>query len=1843
MNYDTDADGLNDGLELGKNEAGDTDPSSTTNASNPDTDGDGLSDGQEDANLNGAVDSVDPDDWNGGAGPGETDPNNADTDAGGIPDGPEVMMGRNPLDPTDDSGGDFDNDGLGDSQELALGTNLTNPDTDGDGLTDGQEVYGFGPKKIKTNPLNWDTDGDGLSDGEEFFLGADGYITDPLNPDTDNDGISDFNETGIDFDPHRAGMQNTDPTDADSDDDGLPDGDEYYYYNTLPTEWDTDGGGASDGAEVWNGITDPLDPSDDYLIVDSDGDGIIDSEEIIEGNDGFITDPQNEDTDGDGLKDGEEVFKYSTDPTDKDSDDDGLEDGEEIEVGEDGYVTNATNTDTDGDTLWDGEDVGTNWGEQSEHLTYGSTNPTRPDSDNDGLSDGIELGISAAGDTDTSSTTDPTKMDTDNDGLPDGWYDINNNNIRDLGEFEDSNLNGKRDGNDPTDSSSDWNSGSGPGETDPNDRDTDDGNALDGAEVVSGNHDPLYPHDDSDLVDSDEDGLTNDEENELGTDPFNKDSDGDQLLDGEEVNLYGSDPLDPDTDDDGLTDYQEIIVYKTDFNDTDTDDDTIGDYEELFTYHTNPLKADSDDDELRDDKELGLHLFPVVKFTEPMDPDTDGDGLYDGFNDLDGDHIFDVGLEFGEDTNLNGMWESAPWNQGGETDPRIYDTDGGGSPDGTEVWNGKNPRDPSDDWETKDSDLDGLFDTVENTTGSLTLWNDPDSDDDGLWDGQNVDLNYDGDVDHFGEATAHRWNVTTYPDNNDSDEDGLEDGVEVLDLTTNPRSTDTDGDGLWDGHDIGNFWGELDGHYGYNVTDPLLFDTDGDGLWDGKNVGEQLGELVFHNPGNPIEPIGFYPTDPRSQDTDGDELSDHDEVSTYHINGTNKDTDWGGLHDNIEVFIPDADPLDPSDDDRYGDFDNDGLYNYDENVTYLTNWTIWDTDGDGLSDGQEVNSLGTDPLKMDTDDDGLFDKEEIEIGSDGYITNATNPDTDDDGLWDGHNIDVDSDGIIDYLGELAGHNGYQPTDPTNWDTDGGGKGDGQEVSEKLDPNNPLDDGEEAPELIKTQVSFTLFPDHITKGNVSFFQVEGSVKGPEGVATTSGIQVTIYINHTQAMEGSEVIVNATGILSGTGVTTENGSFLIVCHVPGDLPVGIARLSASTRNHNANIGDDKYLFLGTWATSNSTLEVYSNTTIGINMDSSYSKGSRMIGWGILRDIGGLVIGGGTVNIMWDGVQVETSSTSDVGTFTFQFEPFGDVGFHTLTASYVGGTYYFPSNTSKEIGISASSVVVKAEVSTDEAVVGEVIDVGGTVSADSDVPITGTVEVMIYSDEISATISERQILTDGAFNFTVELTSLILPAALYNVIVRFIATDLFPASTSDRFELKVIGTSEFLFDVKDITRGKDPVPLTTLLRDNTRSPIANAPIEISYGDTLIAGNTDENGQFTFFFKALPTDPLARISMNLYFEGRDIRGSRIQGENSTMDIYIVSESLLTITSFPKFVTLGESYRITGKVVDDQEQGIEADRSIQIYLGQNLLGTVSIDSQGEFIFSNTFDRSYYPNFAMIEVRFIGTDFYTNSSMSKLVDVFSNINFEIDSTPPSPGKLFEVSFHMFDDRGNPVVQADCTVFIDGEFERKVKTGPNGSVRFSSIFPKDNESITLRFEYAGNKSDHLHPGMGEKTISLPHRTDKSEGLPSWALPVVGLCLLVFVVLYYIRWRRSHIRVIGSILEDLTKQLKTKDKVRKAIFEAYIRMSETLKQYDFIRGESETPREFKEAVGSALPQLGKRNISTLTTLFEEARYSHHKMGGAKRKRAIRALEEITTNLRGEQEPTGKDVRPKATATG
>ncbi|MDB4673537.1 hypothetical protein OAF27_01865 [Verrucomicrobiales bacterium] len=267
-----------------------------------------------------------------------------------------------------------------------------------------------------------------------------------------------------------------------------------------------------------------------------------------------------DDTDGDGLLD---VFEIQNmlDPNDNgvDPDENGMINPENGAAGdpdmdgadnlrEQADRTNPQDNDTDDDLLLDGVETGTTVFVDASNT---GTDPLSADSDEDGLADALETNTRILVDAEFDTGTDPNDPDTDDDGLLDGWEVSNMLDPFDNGDTDVVNGASGDPDMDLLDNLAEQALG-----TDPQDGDTDDDTLLDGVETDTG----IFV------------GATN-----TGTSPFVNDTDSDRILDADEVNAaIFTDPNLFDSDNDGLTDPDELNL-GTDPSNPDSDNDTVTD------------------------------------------------------------------------------------------------------------------------------------------------------------------------------------------------------------------------------------------------------------------------------------------------------------------------------------------------------------------------------------------------------------------------------------------------------------------------------------------------------------------------------------------------------------------------------------------------------------------------------------------------------------------------------------------------------------------------------------------------------------------------------------------------------------------------------------------------------------------------------------------------------------------------------------------------------------------------------------------------------------------------------------------------------------------------------------------------------------------------------------------------------------------------------------------------------------------------------------------------------------------------------------------------------------------
>ena len=714
---------------------------------------------------------------------------------------------------------------------------------------------------ITAKPSSTDTDGDGLSNAEEQDLG-----TDPAVVDTDLDGVPDKTEVGTDLTKplDTDGDGKIDALDADDDNDGLLTSSENYN-SGIPVDDDTDKDGKAD-----------------YLDSDDDGDGKLSAAESNDPNKNNLPDDAldsdgdskpdyldlndadgvNGDLDKDGLTNAQEQ-SFGSSPTDADSDDDGILDGQE-------FGTGTKARDTDGDGKLDMLDA---------------------DDDNDGVPTATE---DHNLDGDKNPSTNP--LDTDADGTP-NYLDNDDDGDTKLSASEDKNLDGdKNPATNPTDTD---------GDSMPD--------YLDASEVDGPNGD------------TDGDGLSNAEEQDLGTDPAVVDTDLDGVPDKTEVGTDLTKPL--DTDGDGKIDALDVDddndgkLTKSEDDNTDGDDNP----------QTNP--RDTDSDEIPDyldandtapeavaDSAAVVSGSAVTIDVLANDTDAESDTLSIQ-SALDGDfgsvliqegklvYTADEGIEdLVEDTFTYVVSDGKGGTSTGTVTvtitakPSSTDTDGDGLSNAEEQDLGTDPA-------VVDTDLDGVPDKTEVGTD---LTKPLDTDGDGKIDALDVDDDNDGKL------------TKSEDDNTDGDDNPQ----------TNPRDTDSD---------------EIPDYLDANDDSDANADDDGDGL---SNIQE-----------------GKLRTNPRKMDTDGDSVPDDKEVGTDATKPA--DSDGDGVINALDV-----------DDDNdgvlttYENYKTAGVLNTDTDKDGIPDYLDVDDDNDGVMTSKEVadaNKDGNPTDAVDTDSNGVPD------------------------------------------------------------------------------------------------------------------------------------------------------------------------------------------------------------------------------------------------------------------------------------------------------------------------------------------------------------------------------------------------------------------------------------------------------------------------------------------------------------------------------------------------------------------------------------------------------------------------------------------------------------------------------------------------------------------------------------------------------------------------------------------------------------------------------------------------------------------------------------------------------
>ncbi len=794
---------------------------------------------------------------------------------------------------------------------------------------------------------------------------------------------------------------------------------------------------------------------------DTDGDGVFDSNDIDDDNDGIpdyieacgssatdfscltgctLCDPSSDD-DNDGTLNYQDADFCTLNANgvcaSLDSDGDGIIDMFDLDSDNDGIpdIIEAGGVDTNGDG----------------HVDYPtSTDPeSMVDLDNDGLADIYDNTDTQGSTPSWSAGTAITNADSDGDGYADAIdLDADNDGIPDLVEMGGVDSNGDGLVDTPTDADSD-------GFADVYDPDIDGTAGVDaGADVK-----PLVETNGSAVPLNGETGNSLDSDGDGYADAIDLDADNDgipDLIEAGGIDTNGDGLVDTttdadndgyadvyDTDDDGTLGIDDATDALMQTGGTDTDADGKADDTAITYIDGNSNNLDKDKDGHPDHLDLDADNDGIPDIVEIGGIDTNGDGRVDS--------------AYANDTDNDGFADTYDSNNGGTP---LVETDGSANLiDGMDATSMDSDGDGLADYLDLDADNDGVPDLIEaggldpEGDGFVDIANLPwDADGDGLIDIYDTNATDGPDGTGVNGSALLKTSTDIVPDghlglvgediitggggvnNGDADNDGIPNHLDI----------DADNDGIMDVTETGATDSNNDGRVDDGAG--AFVDTDNDGLADG--VDGDVGNDHSYETSNPLiisstDDIGdadarFEYTGNGNADNDGDDVPDYLDV----------DSDNDGIYDNYEAqstagYVPpgttdsDKDGLLDAYDTTSGASQN-GLTPYNHNSAsgdLIPDYLDLDSDGDNIPDVQEA---WDDIADGDSQCDNISACTSIDSDGDGLVDNFDSDDADAySTTWAGDPAD-DTDGtngtsvgtvFTDDLDVLLPDNGFNTSEP----------------------------------------------------------------------------------------------------------------------------------------------------------------------------------------------------------------------------------------------------------------------------------------------------------------------------------------------------------------------------------------------------------------------------------------------------------------------------------------------------------------------------------------------------------------------------------------------------------------------------------------------------------------------------------------------------------------------------------------------------------------------------------------------------------------------------------------------
>jgi len=658
--------------------------------------------------------------------------------------------------------------------------------------------------------------------------------------------------------------------------------------------------------------------------------------------------------------------------------------------------------------------------------------------------------------------------------------------------------------------------------------------------------------------------------------------------------------------------------------------------------------------------------------------------------------------------------------------------------------------------------------------------------------------------------------------------------------------------------------------------------------------------------------------------------------------------------------------------------------------------------------------------------------------------------------------------------------------------------------------------------------------------------------------------------------------------GRGRTGPDGTFTILCNADG-LVVGQRTVGLNM----TMLYQSSRLWAVTPQKDMIDVELCSNVTLEIIGKGYVIRGNDYCYTVRLRDAGGMASPWQeTANISWNGSligMVEAAEREESDRFQVQ-DPAGP---YNLTASFSGSRFLYAASVNRTVWVKSEGLRLSMKWFPERPITGNPLFVEPVLMDAQGRAVIANVTLSLDNEPVGTNLSGSII--------KVALDRAVVGFGLHRLSCRYDGCDLYPETVAEN-AVWVVGLSEISLEPGSVSLGSSK-DLTGSLRDNLRDPIPGVYVTVRWLDTqgrevILTPMVIGDGYFTYSLFTSKDTPPGGILVNATFPG----DNNYTYSTNTTYIQLTSPSVFSALA-PRDLTRGTAFTVNGSLSDHNRKPIAGSR-LSLQRGNALWGVGWTDESGRFSLVAEVPSSEDLGETRIELRYAGEGYQEPASSVFNVTIYTMVFLNL-SVPGNleQGGEFEVVAQLVDDRDGPVSRENITVRFDGKSYTRM-TDVFGRAVFRLRYPWFSTREELQVVYKGGL--YMRPANARLGLS-------GEPVMLYRLLGILVAAALFAMAYYIYRKLGWGRRPEELLVEMLDKSWISDKYRKTIFKVYTKMLGQMRDMGHARRDAWTVHEYEYWLQRRLA-LDLRSLRLLTLIFEEARYSAHRLDGTMSKKAV-----------------------------